>query len=194
MPEEPKTLLERLGTLWDDPYLSNGFVVGAIVGFILVVIVGAVIYWLSRRHRCRGVLVQGEDGDLFITVNAMREFVVLVLTEFTEASLSSVSLLEKADALLLNIALHAQPDTEIPPLRELLKERIMTGAKEKMGIDRPLKVNVSIESLSAKERRGGRPLRRPVRRPAVPLPDEGPADGAREGPSIPIVREQVPLE
>ena len=193
MPEAPRTLLERLNALWDDPFMTDGFIAGVIAGFILVVVVCAIVYWVGRRHRCRGIPVQGEDGDLFITVTAMREFVVLVLGEFSQASLSSVVLLEKGDALVLNIALNVRPETEIVPLVELLRERIMTGAKEKMGIGKALKVNISIGSLSAKEGKGIRPPRVTGGSGAA-FTDEALADGATEGPTIPVVREPVSLE
>ena len=194
MPEEPRPFLERLGSLWDDPFITDGFIAGVIAGFILVVIVCAIVYWIGRRHRCRGIPVQGEDGDLFITVNAMREFVVLVLGEFSQASLASVALLERGDSLVLNIALNVRPDTDVVPLVELLRQRIMTGAREKMGIEKPLKVNVSIGSLSAKERKGLRSQRPMGRRADSPLADEAPTDGATEGPTIPTARGPVPLE
>ena len=210
MPEESGTLVERFfegfagfftGFFSEEPFTTDGFRAGLLLGLLLVLailllvlVVWLVMYWARRRHLCRGIPVQGEDGDLFITVNAMREFVVQVVGEFAEASLASVVLLEKEDSLVLDIALSVRPDTHIVPLVELLRERIMTGARERMGVGRPLKVNVSIGSLSAKERKGPRSPRAVSKRAAIRLPDEAPGDGATEGAPIPTPREPVPLE
>jgi hypothetical protein len=55
--------------------------------------------------------------------------------------------------LVLNVELAVVPDTDLVPLRDVLQQRIIRDASEKLGIQMPLRVNITVRSVQADERK-----------------------------------------
>ena len=125
------------------------FLRGAGVGMILVLLVFLVILMVRRQGRARGVLVVGENGDLYITANAIREFVGRVIEEFSQAELYGVSLRQTGAGYTLKLALTVAPGTDLAPFVEQVRRRILQQAADKAGMDKSLRVNVVIRGFTA---------------------------------------------
>lgn len=130
--------------LWPGEFLR-----GAGAGMILVLLVLLVILVARRQRRARGVLVAGENGDLYITANAIREFVGRVIEEFSQAELYGVALRQTGAGYTLKLALTVAPGTDLGPFVEQVRRRILQQAADKAGMDKPLRVNVVIRGFTA---------------------------------------------
>ncbi|MEI8078376.1 MAG: hypothetical protein WCH61_01955 [bacterium] len=124
------------------------FLRGAGVGMIVVLLVLLVILMMRRQRQARGVLVAGENGDLYITANAIREFVGRVIEEFSQAALSGVALRQTGPGYTLKLALTVAPGTDLAPFVEQVRRRILQQAAAKAGMDKPLRVNVVIRGFT----------------------------------------------
>lgn len=131
--------------------LSDGFLIGITLGLIVVLVVMVIAAVLRRRHRCRGIALAGEFGNLLVTPVAMREFVTRVLSGFREASLQGVAIYEKRGMIILNVEIAVLPDTAIPSLAERIRGRLVAEAAEKMGLETGLRVDVTVRSVQARE-------------------------------------------
>jgi hypothetical protein len=130
-------------------FLPGEFLRGAGVGMIVVLLVLLVILVVRRQGRARGVLVVGETGDLYITANAIREFVGRVIEEFSQAELYGVSLRQTGAGYTLKLALTVAPGTDLAPFVEQVRRRILQQAADKAGMDKPVRVNVVIRGFTA---------------------------------------------
>lgn len=153
--------LDRVTGLMNRPeFFREGFVIGLMLGLVLVLTGTWVALVWNRRRQAGGVLLPGEKGDLFISANALREFVARVLYEFGEASLNSVRILDTRPGLTLSLSIDVLPDTAVVPLVQEVRTRILQQAVEKAGIERPLRVDVTVRSYMAKERKIAKGTRR----------------------------------
>ena len=175
-------LVERIA-FWssEDGYacFGEGFTVGLAIALLLALVLLLIASLLHGRRRCRGVTIPGENGTLFVTVNAVREFVSGVLAEFREAALRGVELRKKRGGLLLTVELAVLPDTAILPLSEKVRARLLEEAGQKIGLDRDLQVNITVRSLSAREEKIARQARK-ARPPASSAVPSGAADTAEQ--------------
>jgi hypothetical protein len=142
--------LSWLEPVFEQP-LFNGFLGGLIAGLLVVLLAVLLAALVRQRTRCHMIAVRGENGDLYISSNAVRDMVSRVLYEFGEATLNSVALSERRGSLLLRCDVEVLPDTQLPPLLQSLRTTLMERAGGRLGIDRPLRVDVVVHSLSAKE-------------------------------------------
>jgi len=150
---------------------NEGFMTGLSAGLILVLLVCLLLAAMRGRRRCRGVTVAGENGSLFVTVNAVREFVARILCDFKETALHGVELRRRRGVLKLILDLEVLPDTAILPLAERLRERLISEAESKIGISSGLQVDLVVRSLSANEDKIAKQARRAAvpTKPAPPL-------------------------
>ncbi|MBT3377764.1 MAG: hypothetical protein HN742_06440 [Lentisphaerae bacterium] len=136
----------------------DAFKVGFTRGILLVlyvllaVIILYVLISLFRRGRkkAREILVQGEKGDLTVTVHAVRQFLTRVLCEFREVSLRSLVVRERGSGVTLTLEVEAVANAVPISLREQIQERVFQEVGSKLGItDRLRKVNVRIPDWDA---------------------------------------------
>jgi len=151
---------------------ARGLIWGVVVGLVLALLVLLFLWARRRGGRSRGVLIAEDAGNLFITAGAVREFVAGIVAEYGEASLSGVVLSETRAGYVLTITLDLLPDTAVVPLRDRLREQIVREAAARLGVQGPLKVNFTVRSLSASERRIARASRKSLGR-AAPSPADG---------------------
>lgn len=178
-------LLQQGGLLLN-PDSAAGFTCGFAVGGILLCLVVLLIHLVThRRNTCDTIVVEGDAGSLYITSNAVREFVSRILGEYQEASLHTIVLRQKRDLLILQVDVDVLPDTSVVPLVERLRTEIISEAGEKLGITMPIRVNVSLRSLSAKEKRIVRQQKRVgvnVNTASQNVPGEAPDETAKQSP------------
>lgn len=143
-----------------DKSFQLGFVAGVACILVLVLIWACIRLRLARRERCKGITITGERGDMFITLNAIREFVKRILSEFGETSLEGIKLRQRGNTLVLVVEVVVRPDVELVPLRDTMQNRIVEEAEKRLGIDRPFQVNVTVKSVEATEKQVGNKHRR----------------------------------
>ncbi len=168
------TYMEEYGLLLT-PDSAAGFTLGFFVGavFILLVVILLVLHRHTKVQRdC--VTVDSENGTLYITSNAVREFVERILGQYQAASLHGITLRQRSERLILRIDMDVLPDTQVVPMVDDIRAAIIGQASEKLGITMPIRVDVSLRSLSAKEGK----IVRQHRRSAVPVKRSKPAGGA----------------
>jgi hypothetical protein len=135
--------------------VKEGFIAGLAIGFVLPVGILILIKLARyRKRRCREIVIQGQDGELHISVSAVREFVRRILAEFGEADLKSVSLRQRGPRKIINVSLNAVPGTDLVNLQASVAARIKTEAGKKLGLDENLgKVNIWVYEYTADERK-----------------------------------------
>ncbi len=141
------------GWLNVEPPFSDGLVAGMALAIAAFLILWLVARRLRGRKVCRNIVVPGDKGNLVISINALREFITRILYDFDEASLSNVSLKQHRDRILLDIDVAVVPQTNLIPLRDVLQARIMQDAQDKLGIQTIMKVDITIKSMEANERK-----------------------------------------
>lgn len=150
---------------------QEGFVTGLAAGLLLVLLVCLVLAIVRGRRRCRGVTIPGDDGSLFVTVNAVREFVARVLCDFSETALHGVELQRHGTDLTLILDLEVLPDTAVLPLAERLRAQLIEEAGTKIGIRTGLRIDLVVRSLTARQDKIAKQTRRAVSAKLPPLPE-----------------------
>lgn len=143
---------------WED--YGQGFFFGFAVLLLLLVLIWLFKPLFSRKRKFKGVMVAGSVGNLYITINAIRQFIHRILTEFEEAALSSVSVREIRGQIVFSVELEVVPDVDLVPLRDRIQQRIVDDAENRLGIGMPIKVNLDIRSIEANAKRPSRSERK----------------------------------
>jgi hypothetical protein len=133
--------------------MPGTFFLGGIGGMLVVLLVVLFILLVRRRRRSRGIWIRGDNGSLYVTPNAIREFVARVMQEFNEAALHAVWLRQGRDRYTMHIAIQVSPDTEVIALVEDIRRRIIQQASRKIGLEKALRVNVTVRSFSPPEKK-----------------------------------------
>ncbi len=135
-------------------FMTEGFFLGLALGLLIVLILWLVIILIRRKSRSKGVTIPGENGNLIVTANAIRQFVTRILTDFPNASMRSVDLLEKRQGLVLAISINAAPEADLVELRDQISSRVMEEAGRRIGMTDTLKkVDVAVHSYEDKVKR-----------------------------------------
>ena len=125
--------------------------------FLIVLLLWALVkVRLARHQRCKWISIEGERGDMFITINAIREFVKRILSDFEETSLEGIKLRQRGNSLIMNIEIAVLPDIDLVPLRDALQSRISEESLNRLGITQNLRVNIIVKSVAASEKKAGR--------------------------------------
>ncbi|MCF7854123.1 MAG: hypothetical protein K9N51_04935 [Candidatus Pacebacteria bacterium] len=130
---------------------EDGFVTGIAVFLACMLLIWLVYRCFGRSVRCKGLSVAGENGDLFITLTAVEEFVRRIMYEFEEASLRNIGMRTHKQLLVLDVEVGVVPGTDLVPLRDVLQRRIIADASQKLGLDRPVRVNIRVRSMEANQ-------------------------------------------
>lgn len=144
-------LMEDYGLILP-PDSAGGFTLGFFVGAVCILLI-VILLVLHRHNKIRRdcVTVDSDSGSLYITSNAVREFVERILGQYEAASLHGITLRQRSDSLNLRIDMDVLPDTQVVPMVDDIRAAIIGQAAEKLGITLPIRVDVSLRSLSAKE-------------------------------------------
>ena len=149
-------IADVLGLEWVNGELlgmPGSFFLGGIVGMLIVLLLVLLALLIRRRRRSRGIWIRGDNGSLYVTPNAIREFVARVMQEFNEVALHAVWLRQRRDRYTMHIAIQVSPDTEVMTLVEDIRRRIIQQANHKIGLEKTLQVNVTVRSFATPEKR-----------------------------------------
>ena len=136
--------------------VESAFGYGVVAGVAGIVVL-LLLVWLIRKlagvsNKCKGITVEGDHGDLFVTVGAVREFVKRTLAEYDDASLHNIRLREIRNTLIMEVELDVHPDTDLVPLRDSIQNTILRDVSEKIGAKQSVRINLHVRSLES----GGR--------------------------------------
>jgi len=146
---------EWLGITHLEEY-NQGFFWGMMFILVLFILMGFMKWQAKRRRKFKGVTVPGTSGNLYITKNAVQQFVHRIMNEFDEASLVSMSVQEVKKQIVFKIDLKTVPGADLVPLRDQLQKRILEDAENRLGISMPIKVHIYTESVEARPKKGKR--------------------------------------
>ncbi len=139
---------------------QDGFVAGVALSLVAALLLLALVHRIRHRTACKSVTVKGEQGDLVVTLNAVREFVKRILHDFGDTSLQALRLRHARSGLVMTVEVAVVPDTELVPLRDMLQERIIKDAAAQLGLSMPLRVNIQVRSLEADQAKIARKIRK----------------------------------
>jgi len=157
-----------------DPGFLPGFRFGVGLGILALLILLFVSVRLRMAGRCKEIRITGDQGDLLISLQAVREFVARVVARFREASLHNVSMHQSRTALVLRLVLEVLPDTKIQPLADEIRATIIREAAEQLGVRSDVRVDIAVRSLSASEKRIAKAARKNAVLPESSGGDEPP--------------------
>lgn len=150
------------GEIFQVESVRDGFLVGLTIGLILPLGL-RLLFWLvcRRRRKSTGIVIHGEHGDLRVSVAAVREFVMRIVSEFHEAALRSVCMKRHGAVEIIEIAVDAVPGTDLVSLQTSLSQRVKEEAARKLGLNVSRgRVNVNVDHYSADESRIARRAKR----------------------------------
>lgn len=126
---------------------QDGFFAG--LAFLLVLFL---LLLLIQRMACRsrnagGIRIGGQQGDLFITTNAVREFVARILKDFDGLKLRSLKLRTRGRHVRLTLEVGVLSDSGLPALRDAVQARVISEAENRLGLEEPPRVDLRIRSM-----------------------------------------------
>jgi len=166
--------------IFQESTVRNGFIVGLAVGVVLPLGIRLLIWLIARRRsRSAGITIHGEHGDLHVSVAAVREFVIRIVSEFREASLRSVHMRRLGSVEIIDIGVNAVPGTDLVLLHTSISQRVREEAAKKLGLDESHgRVNVVVDHYSADEARIAKRVRRVPAERDIPLVSDGDTKGS----------------
>jgi len=161
----------------DAKYLQAGFYDGFAIGLLVVLCGFLLILEIRRRRRVSGVLLHGANGDLFITANAVREFVGNVMTDFRDVRVSGAWIRRRRAGYLLKIAVQIPFSVEVPKLKEQIERHLAQCLRDRMGVQKPVRINITLrgytaDSEAAPAAPGGVPANEDQRNPFTGFPPQ----------------------
>ena len=193
--ESIRTALENLTAragMQDWPLFWRGVVFGIVLWILVYLLLGLIKLLFFRRKKTRSISIAGESGDLVITINAVEEFVRRILTDFHDASLGSLDIRESKGTLVFNVNVQVIPDAELIPLREAVQQRIAEDARQRLGIENPLRINLTIHSMEADGKKIEKADRKLARRTGKPIPEPPAALEPEEDPAAEDESQDMP--
>jgi len=118
-------------SFFSEPYFQAGFITGAVLLLLIVLIVWLII---SRRSKLDAINVKEEGGAFVLSTAALKTFLKRIVLEFSKAELKDVRIRKKQGGVMLTLLLQVYPDTDVITLRSRLRERILADAANKLGI------------------------------------------------------------
>lgn len=152
MDDQLQTLLSQCGMeclFQDEQYLQAGFYAGLSIGLLVVLFGFLLILETRRRYRASVVQVHGDHGDLSITAAAVHEFVGHAMAEFESVTLQGTWIRRRGNGYVLKISGQIPFSVEAPKLTEQVRRRIIHLMREKMGLDKPIRVNITLRGYTA---------------------------------------------
>lgn len=134
--------------------IAQAFVRGVVVGAAVTgAAVAGVLLRRRRRNDRASVVIESGGGSLLIRAKAIRSFVSLALREFPEVSLRSVTVRQNPHEVFLHIEANVPPTAQVAPAVGDLRRAVTQELTERLGIDIPILVEVSVRDVAAPESR-----------------------------------------
>jgi hypothetical protein len=110
------------------------------------------IAWIISCRKCKGIMLNGEKGNLFITTTAIEDFVIRTLANLEDTVIDKVRLRKLRGGYSIVIFMRALGECNVTEVRPIIEKRVMDKTKQKLGIDSIEAVNIILKNFSAKER------------------------------------------
>lgn len=134
---------------FNNPIISN-VTLGVLVVFILLAIKG-IFYTTNAKKESgaeKGILIQSENGKLFISKDTINNIVSGVVKQVNGAKdISSKVLLTKEGTINIDVSLYVSQEIIIKDLSNELQQKIKETIKKSMDIDIQA-VNISIKNIA----------------------------------------------
>ena len=129
-------ILDTWGKFFSDQCDWQIVLISLLVGLAIGLLIWALFACEARNRNVRHFLEieDSEKGTFTISSSAMALFVTNVVKNFPGLVFVSLKMVETRLGLNLNIALTAQPDSELLALRKELRELLFRELAEKLGI------------------------------------------------------------
>lgn len=126
---------------------EDGFFVAAALFLTIFLVLLLVKRLVSEKHGAAGIRVEGSKGNLFVTVNAVREFVARILQDFEGLRLKGLKLHTSGKKVTIVLEVGVVSANGLPALRDAVQARVIEEAQGKLGLERSPKVDLKIRSL-----------------------------------------------
>ena len=130
---------------------TSAFQYGYITGValtILMLLLLLLLYYLFRAPvKSRGIMLATPNGTLFIAASAISDLVREVEKNFTTLKILKSTLLEKKDAVTLELKINfpkTEENTSLPAVAESLQMQIIQALKDTFGIDCIKEINIEV--------------------------------------------------
>ena len=129
---------------------DHEFIYGVVLAALLFILI-KIFLWSIKNKKCPGILLQGENGDLFITSGAIEDFVIRSLADKDEMVIDRVKLNKKGTEYSVGIYIRVAADANVSEMRPQIEERVLTQTVSRLGVDSIKTVNIMLKNFSAKE-------------------------------------------
>ncbi len=130
---------------------EHEFIYGLALAALLFILL-KFFFWSVKNKKCDGILLQGENGDLFITAGAVEDFVIRTLADRDEMVIDRVKLSKKAQQYSVGIFIRVAADANVSEMRPQIEDRILSQTVSRLGVDSIKTVNIMLKNFSAKEK------------------------------------------
>jgi len=137
-----------------DESFQDGFFAGVALFLVLFLLLLLVKRLVGGSKSAHGVTVKGPMGKLFVTTNAVREFVARILEDFDGLRLRGLKLRTSGNRVTLILEVGVTSGEGLPALRDAVQGRVISEAEEKLGLVQPPKVDLRVRSLNLGHREG----------------------------------------
>jgi uncharacterized alkaline shock family protein YloU len=128
--------------------MQNTPIYGVVLGILLVAIV--LIYLGSfgpARPRSRYISFESENGDVSISVNAVRDFVRKIGDEFGAVVHMEPQIRPEKDLISIDLNVKIQTGTRIPELSQMLQDRVRESIRNGLGIVEVREIKVKVQEI-----------------------------------------------
>lgn len=130
---------------------EHEFIYGFIIA-VLLLLLFRILIWSLSSNKCSGIIIDGENGQLFITTGAIEDFVIRTLADKDEMVIDKVKLNRKGQNYSVTIFIRVAADANVSEMRPSIEGRILSQTVSRLGIDSIKTVNILLKNFSAKEK------------------------------------------
>ncbi len=127
----------------------NGqFWFGLACGFILCLIIWAIVFFLTRTKNATKILtVEDSDrGSFSITPNALTSFLKRITQDYPDLDLDTLKLENGHNGVIMNVVVRAVEDADLLNRRKELRDRVYSELDAKLGIADQIEA-INIETI-----------------------------------------------
>lgn len=101
----------------------------------------------KRTPRVKFISFSSEDGDVCISVNAVRDFIRKIADEFTLVSRMEPSIRSEKELISIDLDVKVQTGSRIPELSQMLQSRVRESIRDGLGIEEVSEIKVRIQEI-----------------------------------------------
>lgn len=129
-------------------FMVNNFLTGIAMGLMLALLCVLLLLLIDRRRRSSGILIQGETGSLFITPEAVRQFVDRTLDEVGDVKLRTMEMRQGRNGnCVMSLVVKIAADSDVQALVDDARLHVIKQSLAKLGMQGTLKVNITVRGF-----------------------------------------------